>query len=129
VRHRAKFSEAFTKAVSQSALGMLNICAFVVFFSAFLGVLEQLFSRINLPDTLTSLIFCAFELTTGLSKICSQHSPLVLSLCALGVGWSGLSVHFQTLSVCSPRPLNIPLYFAFHAVRVIICLALSFLVF
>lgn len=124
-KRRISFSEIFTKAVSESAIGMLNICAFVIFFSAFLGVLGQSLSFLSLSDTAESLMFAVFELTSGLSRICSLPLPVSFPLCALAVGWSGLSVHFQTFSVCSRKPLGKSTYFLTHLLRAALCFAIA----
>ena len=123
-----KLSDALTRAVSQSALGMLNICAFVIFFCAFLGVLEGILRPLGISDTATSVIFTVFELTTGLARITSQASPLTLPLCAFAVGWSGLSVHLQTLSVCASHPIGVRSLLVTHAVRALFCFLLAMLI-
>ncbi len=122
---KVSVSQMFTKAVSQSALGMLNICAFVVFFCAFLGVLENLLYHIGLSNSLTAGVFGIFELTTALSRICSLPKGIALPLCAAAIGWSGLSVHFQAFSVCSNHELGVPQYMAFHILRAVICFITS----
>ncbi len=126
---RSGFAKTLTRAVSDAAVGMLSVCAFVVFFSAFLGALEASLSFLALSDTAHSLMFCFFELTSGLSKICSLNSENAFPLCALAVGWSGLSVHFQTMSICgaSVAP-SFKGYFFSHAARALICLVLGMLV-
>lgn len=116
---RRSFSGALTRAVTESASGMLNICAFVIFFSAFLGVAEQLLSFAELSPAALSVIFGAFELTSGLTLICEHTGSL--PLCALAVGWCGFSVHFQTLSICSEEPVGIPLYLSVHFWRALFC--------
>ena len=99
---RKRLASVLTRAVSDSASSMLCVCAFVVFFSAFLGTLESALSFLHLSDTAHTLLFCFFELTSGLSEITSGASALTLPLCAAAVGWSGTSVHFQTVAICSP---------------------------
>lgn len=120
---RRPFSGVFTRAISDSAVGMLNICAFVIFFSAFLGVTEQALSFAELSSTASSLIFSIFELTSGLVRICEHTGSL--QLCALAVGWSGFSVHFQTLSLCSGRPIGTPLYLSVHLLRALLCFIIA----
>ncbi|MBO7310197.1 MAG: hypothetical protein J6U86_02245 [Clostridia bacterium] len=122
---KVPLSKAFSSAVSQSAMGMLSICGFVVFFCAFLGALESIAISFGASEYATAVMFSLFELTTALSKICSFSSVATLPLCALAVGWSGFSVHFQTFSVCSGAPVGTSLYLGFHALRSVICLALS----
>ncbi len=127
---RFSFAGALTRAVSDAAVGMLSVCAFVVFFSAFLGALEASLGFLPLSETAHSLLFCFFELTSGLDKICSLSSPAVFPLCALAVGWSGLSVHFQTMSICASdaHTPSFKGYFISHLARALISLAIALVV-
>jgi hypothetical protein len=52
---------------------------------------------------------------------------MALPLCALAVGWSGMSVHFQTISSCS-APVSFTPYFLAHTARCLICLVLGWLI-
>jgi sporulation integral membrane protein YlbJ len=120
-------SRALTRAVTESASGMLSVCAFVVFFSAFIGTLEAYLSFLPLSETAHALVFAFFELASGLASICSLSSPLVFPLCALAVGWSGLSVHLQTVAICdtdTDTPSFKP-YILSHTARAVICFLLG----
>ena len=123
------FAGIFTHAVTSSASGMVSVCAFVVFFCAFLGVVESTLSFFELSDTLTLLIFSFFELTSGIARIGEISSRFALALCGIAVGWSGLSVHFQTLSMCAEAPFEIKTYVLTHIAKALLmglsCLALS----
>ncbi len=123
-RKSISFAEAVTSAVSDAGVGMLNICAFVVFFSAFLGALDGVLSMLGISPTARALTFCFVELTSGIESICALHTAKTLSLTALAVGWSGLSVHFQTMSICGGMGKLTPRYFAFHALKGVLCFCL-----
>lgn len=98
---------AFTDAIGDSAIAMLRICAFVVFFSVVVGTLEHLVQAFQLPSSLSALLFGFFELTGGTARAATLSSPLLSELlCMLFVGWSGLSVHFQMMSLCSEATLS-----------------------
>ncbi|MBO5203724.1 MAG: hypothetical protein J6B72_03835 [Clostridia bacterium] len=120
------FARSLTRAISDSAGGMLCICAFVVFFSAFLGVLESSLSFLDLSEASDCLLFSFFELTSGLSRICSSRLPHAFPICALSVGWSGLSVHFQTMAICGDRSPSFSLYILCHLIRALLCFILAF---
>ena len=122
--HRG-IAELLTGAISDAGLGMLSVCSFVVFFSAFLGVLDGALSVFSLPEEVTAVLFCVFELTTGLARVSELGEGLVFPLSALAVGWSGLSVHFQTVSVCAGRGVRLTAYFFACAMRMIICFLLA----
>ena len=101
----------FTEAVTSSALSMLYICAFVVFFSALTGTLTYLLAAWNLSEALTALCFGFFELSGGVSRAALCAAPLSEYLCAWTVGWSGLSVHFQMMSLCGEDSVSFRAYF------------------
>ncbi|MBO5939180.1 MAG: hypothetical protein J6Q82_06745 [Clostridia bacterium] len=91
------FSSSLASAVSASALSLLSICAFVVFFSALVECLTHLSAALSLSKPLTAMIFGFFELTGGVSHAAECSASLARMLCAFSVGWTGLSVHFQLL--------------------------------
>lgn len=105
-------AQFFTDAIRSALTGMLTVCAYVVFFSAFCGTLTVLANRLQLPDAVRAAVFCLFELTGGVSVAASLKSPVFSAvLTAFAVGWSGLSVHCQVLSICDGRGLRMRKYF------------------
>lgn len=100
----------FTSAVTSSALSMLYVCAFVVFFSTLVGVLEYTAAALSLPKSANALLFGFFELTSGIKK--TAEIPVYGKYLAAAIsGWSGLSVHFQVISVCRGCNLSFKPYF------------------
>ncbi len=121
----------FTDAITSSALALLSVCAFVVFFSAFVGTVESMLQALALPNAAQSLCYGFFELTGGTARAAACASPTAEYLCAFLAGWSGLSVHCQIMSLCADtgvsfRPyllaklaqglLNLPLLFLANAI-------------
>ncbi len=102
----------FTDAVKSAALGMLTVCAYVIFFSAFSGTVGILLEILHLPSFCQASVFCLLELSGGMSAACAlpnaKHALLLSAFC---VGWSGLSVHCQILSVLDGRRLRVRPYF------------------
>ncbi len=93
-------ADTFTSAITSSAISMLYICAFVVFFSTLVGVLEYTVNAAAMPDWCSALWFGFFEMTSGIYK--ASTIPLYgCYLAAAAAGWSGLSVHFQIMSICT----------------------------
>lgn len=111
-------ASAFTGAVTSSFTSTLGICGFVVFFSVFVSLLEA--SGIMgvlcggngfIKAMLTGLI----ELTGGICSMpCSEYA---FPAAALLVGWGGLSVHFQTLSLIEGTGLSPRKYFIGKAMQ------------
>ncbi len=97
---RRRSVEIFTSAITSSALSMLYICAFIVFFSTLVGVLEYTVNAAAMPDWLSALWFGFFEMTSGIYKAAAV-SKSGYYLAAAIAGWSGLSVHFQIMSICA----------------------------
>ncbi len=108
-------------------MGMLNICAFVVFFSAFLGTLEGVIAPLKLGQSATALIFGFFEISMGTGRICALPREVALPLAAMAVGWSGLSVHLQTAAICHTSSCKFGAYLLSHAAKAAIC-ALVFVI-
>ena len=104
---------AFTRAVTESTTGMLCVCGFVVFFSAFVGALDGFLSSVMGDSAIADAIFGFFEITVGLTRITSAgiSAPLTFILCAAASAWSGLSVHLQVISLCSDTVFPISRYF------------------
>lgn len=129
---RPKPIQAFTTAVSGSAIAILQICAFVVFFSVIVGCLEQVLDTLPLPQILSSWLFGCFELTGGVQRAASLVPSVAPYLCAWMVGWGGLSIHFQLINLCSDQKNSFRTYFGIKFLQAtlnILLLHLSFFVF
>ena len=116
-------STAFPAAVQNALTGCLNVSAFVVFFT----VLARLLLHF-LPEAFASSLPCALllgflELTSGvLSLSCSRAGFLS---CAALLGWGGLSVHCQTLSVLAATPLSARYYLKGKVLQALLSLLLA----
>ena len=111
----------FTKAVTDSAGTMITVCAFIIFFSAFLGMLRDAFAPTNTPDTIISGVMGFFELTNGVTFAASHtKAESAILLCAAIAGWSGLSVHFQIMSICKGLKISFRPYFAAKAAQALL---------
>lgn len=112
VRPPKSGAQFFTDAIRSALTGMLTVCAYVVFFSAFCGTLTVLVNRLRLPGAVRAAVFCVFELSGGVSVASALKPPLLSAvMTAFAVGWSGLSVHCQVLSVCDGRGFRMRRYF------------------
>lgn len=102
----------FTEAVSSSAFSLIKISAFVIFFTVFIGTLSSALSRLNISPEANALIFGFFEMTSGVARSSTvfptEQGAILAAFCA---GWSGLSVHFQIMSICAHRDISFKPYF------------------
>ena len=120
--------EAFTSAIQSSAISMMTVCAYVVFFSSFVGCIGSLLAEINIPRVVTAMIFGFFEISSGMGAAVEVGAPLVaVLLCAAGAGWSGLSVHFQIITICSGRDVSFKPFFIAKAAQGVICAVLTWI--
>lgn len=111
-------SKAIPEAVRQAVSASLNICGFVVCFAVFTGLLDangllSLLAGHLAVRTEQSLPWCRallkgfFELGGGIGALRGlPPTPQNLALAAALMGWGGLSVHFQTLSLIADRDIK-----------------------
>lgn len=116
-------------AISTSASSMLIICACVVFFCALCAVICYPLDALGIPESLRALIIGCFEITNGVTST-SSISPISLraTACAFFVGWSGLSVHFQIISICEEHVISFKKYFLLKIASGLICSLLALII-
>ena len=102
----------FTEAVTSSTFGILKICAFVLFFTAIMGVFSSALAASELSDNVRTILFGFFEMTGGISQAAFIR-PIErgIIIAAFIGGWSGISVHFQIMSLCADRNISFKPYF------------------
>ncbi len=123
----AAFAPALTKSITGALSSVLNISAFVIFFSvalraltlagvldALAGVLAVLLTPLGLPrPDLRKLVIGLVEMSSGVATL-SDGGTLAgrLPLAAFMLGWAGLSVHCQVMSFLADSGLSIKTYLA-----------------
>ena len=127
------FAAALVESVRSSLAAVLSVCAFIVCFSVFSGLLDSfgaydaaagLLARLPGPDTQSARAFLIglLELSSGVGTLRGLPlSPGRFALAAFLAGWGGLSVHFQTLAVLRDTDLRCRR----HTLGRLLCAALS----
>lgn len=111
----------FSKVVSESAHSMLNVCALVLFFASFVGALISMLEGFGISRAAVAVIYGIFEMSGAVNEAARvMPRELGMVLTALICGWSGLSVHFQVISVCSLDGISFIPYFCSKAAQGII---------
>lgn len=118
------FAISFVEAVRKSTLSILNICAFIIFFSVILALFSEFIfalslvclSYTNIPEQLnilTTLTSGIVELSTGINYLSATGSdPAVLAAISVFLlGWGGICVHCQVLSLRGSRRISMRPYF------------------
>ena len=111
---------------------MASVSGFVIFFSTLVGALDGILASRGVPSPVRSTVFGVFELTSAVLSLPASHDQLsfTLPLAAAFFGWSGLSVHFQIISVCGKdklRGLRFSRYFLRKALHALCNLTLTLL--
>ena len=100
-------ADVFTNAVTSAAQSMLAVCAYVLFFSAILGALESVCTRLPLPAPLGALLYGAMEMSGGIARAARIGDPMQAAmLCAALSCFSGISVMCQIMTVCHGRGIR-----------------------
>ena len=115
---RISFRASLTRTVTDAAGSMLTVCAFVLFFAAVCGAMTGILEKFGVSQTVKSLIYGFFEMSGAVceaAKITPQRTGLVVT--ALICGWSGLSVHFQVMSLCKDSSVSFMPYICGKALQ------------
>ncbi len=132
---------ALPKSVQSAALTMLNICAYVVFFSMLTSLLRSagLFSSIAAGLSrlfgaemrwFSALFSGLLEVSHGVGAMRGMPPTAANgALCAFLLGFGGLSVHCQTLCAVSAVNVKCARHFAGRIVHGLISALLAFLLF
>lgn len=116
----------FVSAIQSSATSMLNVCSFVAFFSSFVGCLGAILSGFDIPAPVLSAVFGFFEISSGVGMAAElPSSAMAVLFCAGALGWSGLSVHFQIMTICSGRGISFKPYFWAKGAQAVISATLT----
>ena len=100
------FPQALTAAGAGAVSSTLNICAFVVLFRVLAALL---------PPVLPGAALGALEMVTGAAALTPGQGGFIAA--AAIVGWGGVSVHCQALSVAAPAGLSFRLHWAGKALQ------------
>ena len=123
---KKSLSKIIVNSIGHSAQAMLTICACVVFFSVLITVLFVVLSDFGVKESVLRIVLAPLEITNGLQFISnSETHRLRLALCSLIVGWSGICVHFQVISLCDGAGLSFKRYFLIKVIQAIFCFLFS----
>jgi len=103
------FSQALCDSIYDAASSCISICGFIVFFYTMIGIVSTRFSLYKLNLLLS--VFC--EVSSGATAAATLPIPFSFSAAAFSVGWSGISVHMQTLRFVNGTDINMKKYFIY----------------
>lgn len=131
------FGSVLGNAIKNSVSTILAIGGFIVLFAVIIqmlseaglinilaGALSYILSPLGLDrGVLTGVLSGIFEITTGsgiVSRLASVPIAVKLPAVSLIIGWAGLSVHFQVMSITSGTDIRILPYFFGKALQGVI---------
>ena len=120
-------SKAITLALEASSKNILTVCFSVIFFSAIAQTLLELFP---ISPILNAIATGLCEFSTGVLNISLLREDITLKLILTSfiVGFSGLSVHLQVMSVTADSGLSLKPYILGKALHGIIASAITAIV-
>lgn len=120
----SNLGEIISISISKSITNTLQIGGFVVLFSVILSILNKLnvisglcdlFAHFSIPyDFSNGFISGIVELTNGVNIVCNIHTKTISNViitCSFLLGFGGLSILLQVLSIISKVGLSIKNYF------------------
>ena len=112
----------FPSAVRNATMNTLLICAYVVFFSTLTGAVEIILGRFAANETTHTFLASFLELSGGVSAAAELSNRRLGALFTGGaVGWSGISIHCQMLSLCDGHNLSMRPYLTAKLLQMIAC--------
>ena len=104
----------FTSAVQRGFFTLLQVCGFVLFFSAITECAKSLAKALSLPPLAATVCAGLLELTAGVSEAVLCFEPYsAFVLCAFFAGFSGLSICLQLFSIAQEaHPRLLPYLFS-----------------
>ena len=117
----------FTNSIISATETIIRLCGFIVFFSTFINILSD-FVVDKIPQVFIAVVLGVFEFVSGTNNAALTLSfiPSVI-LCAAITGWSGLSVHMQTIAIFGNNKISFKLYFLSKVIISLLSTSLAFL--
>ncbi|MCD8025650.1 MAG: hypothetical protein LUF33_01595 [Clostridiales bacterium] len=114
------FGYALVEAAADSSRGILNICAFVVLFSAFAGIINSVLDE----GLIESALLCLLEICSAIEGLSKSATVEII---AFAVGFGGLCVHFQIYSSLEDLKISKALFFLIRIIQGVITALLTHL--
>ena len=104
---KLSFSHMFTSSVTKSAVSLISMCSFIIFFRVVSSMLSGLAVKHGLVSSLSESILSAFfEVTGAIASSTAFGENARLMFIGAAVGFSGLSIIMQVCSICGDEGLS-----------------------
>ena len=102
----ADFSGKFCSSVGESAINVIQICGYIVFFKVVCDMLKLIIPQSKWSLLIYSITASILEFTTGSASAAELGGTLGIALCGFTVGFSGLSVMAQSANILTKAGLS-----------------------
>lgn len=126
IEYNAISSFSFTESVKSATRACINICGFICFFSVIIHFINQSLKNELLVAFLSSFL----EIGNAAKFISSVSLPelIKLPLLSFAIGFSGLSVHFQSKSILSDTDISMNKYYLMKLLSATLSAAIMLLI-
>lgn len=126
----SKFIPSITAAITKAGETCLQVCSFILFFSILSEQLSSAVPAVHHKAVWYCVLTGVIELTTGITQLSalSLSNEVRFVLAAFLLGWGGLCVHCQSISMLTGSNLQVSTYLAGKALHAILSLALACLI-
>ena len=107
---------------------MVTVCSYVVFFSAFLALVEDtVFHLLPADGILMACLRGSFELTAGISSLGTIFSTEYVKFVAAAfmLSFSGLCANMQVIYFIKEAGLSVKPYVVGRGVMIVVCVLIS----
>lgn len=125
--NRTSFSEAFTSSVSGAALSSLSVAAFITTFGVIIKYVLLLAETFTDSKLVLSIISSVLEISNGCLASMSLKAPASYVMCSFCIGFSGLSVMFQSIIYLRRQSINIIKFVAFKFLQGVLSAVITYL--
>ena len=116
----------FTGSIVRAFFSLLQVCAFVLFFTCVAGCLTPILATCRLPDGVGVALYGLLEITSGISHTVTMLSPAnAFRFSAFFAGFAGLSVCLQLFSIAEKQHLRLSPYLLAKLAQGGICVLLA----
>ena len=110
----------FTSSVKSSVLGILTVCGFVLFFYVLCGIVTNFATRIGLSKVFSLSVCSMLEMSCACVEISNslQVNTAFVAISSV-LGFGGISLHFQIMSLCKDAKIKYGRYILFKILNAI----------
>ena len=106
-QRKRSIADDITRAITSSAQNILAVCGYVVFFSVVVGLASDALDAVGAPKSMGLIISSFTEFTAGSRYAASFGGTIGMAAAGFAIGWSGLSVFFQSSVFTSKSGLSL----------------------